>query len=153
MFCSSCGAALLQHLKYCNRCGANLTTANEGVVKKAEKRLDEYLDGLFWLTVFGLGLILGGLALMQNLQVASGLMIAYMVLSSAAFLVNFWLNLREVIRITRSSREPPDAIAGGSLKTPELNPMNAQSLVNASTSITEHTTRELEAEPKVRGRG
>ena len=78
MFCSSCGAALLQHLKYCNRCGANLTTANEGVVKKAEKRLDEYLDGLFWLTVFGLGLILGGVALMQNLQVASGLMIAYM---------------------------------------------------------------------------
>ena len=48
-----------------------------------------------------LGLILGGIALMQKLQVGSGLMIAYMVLSSAAFLVNFWLNLREVVRITR----------------------------------------------------
>jgi len=152
MFCSSCGVALAQHLKYCNRCGANLTTANEAVVKKAEKRLDEYLDGLFWLTVFGLGLILGGTALMQKLQVGSGLMIAYMVLSSAAFLVNFWLNMREVVRITRSSREQPDAIAGESLNTHELNPMNAQSLVNASPSVTENTTRELNAVPRVRDR-
>ena len=152
MFCSSCGIALAQHLKYCNRCGANLTTANEAVVKKAEKRLDEYLDGLFWLTVFGLGLILGGLALMQKMQVGTGLMIAYMVLSSAAFLVNFWLNIREVVRITRSSREPPDAIVGESLTTHELKPMNAQSLVNAAPSVTENTTRELEAVPRVRGR-
>lgn len=152
MFCSSCGAALAQHLKYCNRCGAHLATANEAVVKKAEKRLDEYLDGLFWITVFGLGIILGGIALLQKLQVGSGLTIAYMVLSSAAFLVNFWLNLREVVRITRSSTEPVDAIAGESLNTRELNPMNAQSLVNSSPSVTENTTRELEAVPKARGR-
>lgn len=67
-----------QHLKYCT----------------------EYLDGLFWITVFGLGLILGGIALMQKLQVGSGLMVAYLVMSSAAFLVNFWLSLREVFRIS-----------------------------------------------------
>lgn len=119
--------------------------------KKAEKRLDEYLDGLFWITVFGLGLILGGVALMQKLQVGSGLMIAYMVLSSAAFLVNFWLNLREVVRI-RGSSTAPDAIAGESVNTRELNPMNAQSLVNASPSVTENTTRELQAVPGVRDR-
>jgi hypothetical protein len=150
MFCSSCGVALSQHLKYCNHCGAHLTPANEAVVKKAEKRLDEYLDGLFWLTVFGLGLILGGIALMQKLQVGSGLIIAYMVLSSAAFLVNFWLNFREFVLIRRQSREPADAIAGQSVNTRELNPMNAQSLVNASRSVTENTTRELDAVPKVR---
>jgi hypothetical protein len=153
MFCSSCGVALSQHLKYCNRCGANLSTADEAVVKKAEKRLDEYLDGLFWITVFGLGLILGGVALLQKLQVGSGLMIAYMVLSTAAFLVNFWLSFREVIRITRTSKKPPDAIAGEPVNTRELNPMNAQSLVNASPSVTENTTRELEAVSNVRRKG
>jgi len=152
MFCSSCGVALSQHLKYCNRCGANLTTANEAVAKTAEKRLDEYLDGLFWITVFGLGLILGGVALLHKLQVGSGLMIGYIVLSTAAFLVNFWLSFQEVIRITRSSREPPGAMAGEPVNTRELNPMNAQSLVNASPSVTENTTRELQAVPNVRGK-
>jgi len=151
MFCSSCGVALAQHLKYCNHCGAHLTPANEAIVKKAEKRLDEYLDGLFWLTVFGLGLILGGIALLQKLQVGSGLMIAYMVLSSAAFTVNFWLNFREFVRIRQQSREPANALAGEPVNTRELYPMNAQSLVSAAPSVTENTTRELNAVPKVRG--
>src|SRR6185295_9858712 len=103
MFCPSCGVALSQQLKYCNHCGAHLASSNDAVVQKAEKRLDEYLDGLFWITVFGLGLILGGIALMQKLQVGVGFMIGYLVLSSAAFLINFWLSLREVFRINRSS--------------------------------------------------
>jgi hypothetical protein len=29
-------------------------------IGQAEKRFDEYLEGLFWTTVFGLGVILGG---------------------------------------------------------------------------------------------
>ena len=150
MFCSSCGVALSQHLKYCNRCGAQLAAATEAVVRKAEKRLDEYLDGLFWLTVFGLGLILGGIALLQKLQVGSALMITYMVLSSGAFLVNFWLNLREVVRISRRSKEP-DVLAGEP-NIRELDPMNTQSLLSASQSVTENTTRELEPVPKKRAR-
>ena len=150
MFCSFCGVALSQHLKYCNRCGAQSTTSNEAVIKKAEKRLDEYLDGLFWLTVFGLGLILGGVALMQKLQVGLALMITYMVLSSGAFLVNFWLNLREVVRITRRPKEPGSAVIGAPLNTRELDPANATSLLNASPSVTENTTRELESIPKER---
>lgn len=148
MFCSSCGVALSQHLKYCNRCGAQLATTQETVVKKAEKRLDEYLDGLFWLTVLGLALIFGGIALMQKLQVGSIFMITYLVLSSTAFLVNFWLNLREVLRLTRSSKEPKDTIRLEQLSASELGPMNVDNFLHAAPSITENTTRELESTPK-----
>jgi len=148
MFCSSCGVALSQHLKYCNRCGAQLVTNQDAGVKKAEKRLDEYLDGLFWLTVLGLALIFGGIALMQKLQVGSGFMIAYLVLSSTAFLVNFWLNLREVLRLARSSKEPKDTIRLDKLSTSELGPMNVDNFLQAGPSVTENTTRELEAIPK-----
>lgn len=151
MFCSSCGGALSQHLKYCNHCGAQLAAATEAVVRKAEKRLDEYLDGLFWITVFGLAFILGGIALLQKLQVGSGLMVAYIVLSSAAFLVNFWLNLREVVRINKRSKEPVASL-GEPPAIHELNPMNAQTVLSASPSITENTTRELEPVPKKRVR-
>lgn len=145
MFCSSCGVALAQHLKYCNRCGAQLATTDEAGGKKAEKRLDEYLDGLFWLTVLGLALIFGGILLMQKLQVGSAFMITYLVLSSTAFLVNFWLNLREVFRITRSSKEPKGTERLTQLNTSELGPMNEQTFLNAAPSITENTTRELES--------
>ena len=145
MFCPTCGVALSRHLKYCNRCGAQLAAPEEAVIKKAEKRLDEYLDGLFWLTVFGLGFILGGIALMQKLQVGSGLMIAYLVLSSGAFLINFWLNLREVFKITGSSKQPARMGLAEPLSTGELRPMNAQAVLDAAPSVTENTTRELES--------
>lgn len=145
MYCSSCGVALSQHLTYCNRCGAQLAAPREAIVKKDEKRHDEYLDGLFWITVFGLGLIVGGIALLQKLQVGWGLTVAYLVLSSAAFLVNFWLSLREVFRINRSSAEPQGRDRLKQLDTNELGPMNEQTFLHAAPSVTENTTRELES--------
>lgn len=148
MFCPSCGVALQGHLKYCNHCGVQLASAEEAIVKKTEKRLDEYLDGLFWITVFGLGLIVGGIALMQKLQVGSGLMIGYLILSSAAFLINFWLSLREVLRITGRSKKPTRLDRPEELSTRELPPMNAHAVVHGAPSVTENTTRELQAVSK-----
>src|SRR5688572_12648639 len=102
MFCPTCGNEMSQQLKYCNHCGANLATTDAAAVKAVEKRLDDYLDGLFWLTVLGLGFIVGGMLLMKRFQLSDILILAFMVLSSAAFLVNFGINLREVQRLRRS---------------------------------------------------
>ena len=58
MYCQSCGIALAQQVKFCNRCGTQLIAANDPeLVKTLEKRLDEYLEGLFWITIIGLGVI------------------------------------------------------------------------------------------------
>jgi hypothetical protein len=57
MYRPSCGSALSRQMKYCTRCGAQTNMMEIG---QAEKRFDEYLEGLFWTTVFGLGVILGG---------------------------------------------------------------------------------------------
>ena len=61
MYCQTCGNAIAHKTKYCNRCGTQLVPAGEASPDKtpAEKRLDEYLDGLFWISVFGLGFIIG----------------------------------------------------------------------------------------------
>lgn len=144
MFCPSCGVALQQHLKYCNHCGVQLASAEEAIVKKSEKRLDEYLDGLFWITVFGLGIIVGGTALIQKLQIGYGWTIGFLILSSAAFLVNFWLNLREVLRMTGRSKNPKHLDPPEELNTKELPAMNANSIVLGTPSVTENTTRELQ---------
>ncbi|HEX5735645.1 MAG TPA: zinc ribbon domain-containing protein [Blastocatellia bacterium] len=144
MYCPSCGTALTQKTKYCNRCGANLSGKKSD---QSEKRLDEYLDGLFWITVFGLGLILGGLVLMKKvLQLSDGMIIAYLVLSSTAFIINFALSLGQVFRMTREAKE----LKGNNQKldTNELGPAREPLTLDAPPSVTEKTTRDLERASK-----
>jgi hypothetical protein len=107
MFCPACGVALAQHLKYCNRCGFQLLTAKGAAeIDSSEKRLREEMIELFWLTVFGLGIILGGMALIKNvLHLSDWILVAYMILSSTAFTINFALSLRQIRRLARISEE------------------------------------------------
>lgn len=139
MFCPTCGNALSQQLKYCNRCGANLATTD--AVRSVEKRLDEYLDGLFWITVFGLAFIIGGMLLLKKFQFSETLIVGYMVLSGAAFVVNFAINLREAQRIKRA-REGPLEIEGR--PTGELSLPPVRDSLSAFPSVTENTTRSLQ---------
>lgn len=144
MYCPSCGTALSQMTKYCNRCGAKLSSKK---LDSTEKRLDEYLDGLFWITVFGLGLILGGMALMKKvLQLSDGLIIAYVVLSSTAFIINFALSLWQVVRMTRNAGE----LKGNNQKldTNDLEPAKEPLSLDAPPSVTEKTTRNMERASK-----
>ena len=143
MYCQSCGIALAHQMRYCNRCGAQIVafTHESGEKTPQEKRLDEYLDGLFWITVFGLGFVFGGLVVLKKLDLANWLILAYMALSSVAFLVNFGLSMREVVRITRQRRN--EHTLNSSPNTAELAPHEALPLPPAS-SVTENTTRSFE---------
>jgi hypothetical protein len=144
MYCPACGTALDQHLKYCNRCGANLVTTREvEVVSLFEKRIDKGIEGLFWTIVFGLGVILGGMALMKKVQLNESLIIAYMVLSSAAFIALFGVGVWQVRRLARNSKE---AIGIAQIEQPDVNeigPAVARTTLEAAPSVTEHTTRGL----------
>ena len=132
-------------MKYCNRCGAHLTTNEEiDLVKDAEKRLSGYLDSLFWITIFGLAAILGGLALMKKLQLSELLMVMFVVVSSAAFVANFILSLREVQRLKRSLELKQVGLLEP-LNANELPVPSAQSAFDALPSVTEHTTRDLKS--------
>lgn len=146
MYCPSCGVALSQQLTYCNRCGAQLTPQKDAdLVKLFEERMDSEMEGLFWITVFGVGLILGGIALMSKvLHLGEGLIIAYMALSSAAFMAYFGLGVWQVRRLARSSREAKDIVTAGRLDTSELNLHQTPATLPPAPSVTENTTRTLE---------
>ena len=141
MYCHACGIALSQPTKYCNRCGVQLINQDPtGEVKRTEKRLDEYLDGLFWITVFGVSLIFGGMVIMKKVGLSDFFIFAYLLISSTAFLINFLINLSAARRIGRKSRylKGPDELETGQLgaATPEMLP--------PVTSVTDHTTRSFE---------
>jgi hypothetical protein len=140
-------------MKFCNRCGAHLvTTGDDDRVKLFEKRMDSEMEGLFWITVLGLALILGGVVLMKKVQLSESLIVAYMILSSAAFIAYFGLGVWQVRRLNRSSKEASGSVQ---LEEPDLNkldPAKAWPTIEAGSSITEQTTRGLARVPTTASR-
>ena len=150
MYCQSCGTPLAMQMKYCNRCGAHLVTKEDDTIKLFEKRMDSEMEGLFWITVLGLALILGGMALLKKVQFSESLIIAYMILSSAAFMAYFGLGVWQVRRLNRSSKEAKASAQLEGQDTNELGPANAWPTLEAGSSVTEQTTRGLDRVPRDR---
>jgi hypothetical protein len=145
MYCHACGIALTQPTKYCNRCGAQLapTTLARKEKTAAEKRLDEYVDGLFWISVFGLAFIIGGAILLKKVQFSDLVILVYAVLSSTVFLINFGLNLWGALSLMRSAKDGKLTMQPGH-ETAELNPARPEMFLSPAHSVTENTTRSFE---------
>ena len=145
MYCQTCGSALAHQTKYCNRCGTQLTPATEkGAYKTpAEKRLDEYLEGLFWISVFGLAFIIGGMVLLKQVDFSSLVIIGYGILSTLVFLVNFGFGLWGALSLMRSSKEGRLTMQPGH-DTRELPPQRVEPVMVPGSSITDNTTRSFE---------
>lgn len=145
MYCQTCGSGLAHKTKYCNRCGAQLAPASDVSLEKtpAEKRLDEYLDGLFWISVFGLGFILGGTVLLTKVGLRDLIVIGYVILSTTVFLINFGFSLWGAISLMRSSKDGKLTMQPGH-DTRELSPPRIEPIPISVSSVTEHTTRSFE---------
>jgi predicted amidophosphoribosyltransferase len=149
MYCSSCGAAVMQGLSYCNNCGARLNESKgEG---PAAKEAELFSDSLVWAMVavfiVGLGCTIGLMAMMKELLkldnsiiVAAGCAIFFLMLVIESVLI--WLLLSR-----RSRGVAKESGASGQLKeqvTKELDAAQALALPEPLPSVTEHTTRTLE---------
>jgi uncharacterized membrane protein YvbJ len=146
MYCPTCGSTLLRQMKYCTHCGEPLNKR----IEQAEERFDEYLDGLFWVAVFGLGSILGGaFFLTKVLDVSNELIIAYMVLSSAAFLIIFGLSLWQTLRLARGLKKADVEALTAARDTNKLRPAEEPMPRELTQSVTEDTTRTFEPISKV----
>ena len=145
MYCQNCGSGLNPQTNYCNRCGTHLVPATETRLQKtaAEKRLDEYLDGLFWISVFGLGFIVGGAILLKKVNFSDLIVLVYVVLSSTVFLINFGLSLWGALSMMRSSKQGKLTMQPGH-DTRELTPPKIDPVTMPVGSITENTTRSFE---------
>jgi len=146
MYCHACGIALAQLTKYCNRCGVQLLPTEDGLKAQAalEKRLDSYLDGVFWITVFGLAFIVGGSVLLKKVGFSDIVILTYAVLSSTVFLINFVLNLWNSMRLLRVGKERKVSIQQAGPETAELNPARPEMFLTPAGSVTENTTRSFQ---------
>jgi hypothetical protein len=144
MFCPSCGNEITVELKYCNRCGANLTYNYNSSPSPVAAPVN--LTGptlVLGLTILiGLGIIFGGLnglaergahpAFITWIALFSGLTL----FGTIALLLRFW---SKTLNLQRQIPAPP---ANQKIITPPK--FAAQQLpprYDPTTSVTEHTTR------------
>lgn len=144
MYCSACGAPVSKGLNYCNRCGNNLSVVRGGGAGKSDESPSAVGIDIFWTTVVGLGLILGGMVALKSLDFREAFIIAYMIVSSLAFLGLFSLDLWRFIRAYRGKPEVRPAARAEELDTKELQEAEVRALPEPVPSVIEHTTRSLE---------
>jgi hypothetical protein len=75
------------------------------------------------------------------------MVIAYMALSSAAFLISFSLHLREALRLSKSLKQRDGAAMTAPRDTNKMLPAEGAAPAESAQSVTENTTRSLEPMP------
>ena len=146
MYCPSCGNDISVGLKYCNRCGANLSLIPldypAPVTKPIKLTFPAIIMGLT--ITIGIGIIFGGSSELARMQVHPAA-IAWIVIASmatlfgcTALMLRFWL---KVLTMNRESYRP---VAQNQLRPPAQTPVSHQQLpprFESMPSVTEHTTR------------
>ena len=143
MYCPSCGSEITVELKYCSRCGANLSltpTSYPPLVATPIKFLAPMV--VMGLTITGgLGIIFAGATELAQLHVHPAA-ITWMVLfslamlfGSTALLLRFW---SKMFASNREAQQPPLIRPATQLPVPQ---QHLPPRFEPVPSITEHTTR------------
>ena len=143
MFCPSCGNEITVEVKYCNRCGANLTLTSNSLPPTivAPVKLTGPTLVLGLTLVIGMGIIIGGATELAQMHVHPAA-ITWMVLFSmltlfgfSALLLRFWSKTLNLQRQNPTSLPP-------SIKQPSpFVPQQLPPRYDPAASVTEHTTR------------
>ena len=148
MYCPSCGNEISVELKYCNRCGANLSAIPETYPAPAVKPMKLGLPAIILgLTItVGLGIIFGSATDLAARQVHPTA-IAWMVIfglaalfGCTALMLRFWL---KVLTMNREVYQPPRELRPPAPMPLQI-PAPRQSFpphFEPVPSVTEHTTR------------
>ena len=144
MYCPSCGNEIAVELKYCNRCGANLSlpAANTQVVAMAPVKLTIPSIVLGLTIILGLGITIAGVSQMALVGVPA-VALVWMVLFAVATLfgctalmIRFWTKLITLQREPINLPQAPRQVAGEKPTVQQLPPR-----AEHFTSVTENTTR------------
>lgn len=150
MYCASCGMAVSPSLSYCNRCGAEVNVKERSSDKRSEAPQETLVFLLAAVTIFGIGVVIGLMAVMKEVvQFNNDLILGFTVLSFLVLMgidgVITWLLLRP----RRDAREYFRA-QQKALTTNELAESTARVLSEPTFSVTDHTTHTLEAADRKR---
>jgi hypothetical protein len=145
MYCSSCGTAVIPGINYCKRCGAKLSgTKDEELTKSAEPAPELLITGMVISFVFGLGVIMGLMAVMKSLDFNPAMITAFSLISFLMMIVIEGVFIWKLLSPKRSAKEVRDT---GRLKEQVMKELDAEQtswITDPAPSVTEHTTHTFE---------
>lgn len=144
MFCPSCGAENTG-LKYCNRCGANLSANTPPEIVLVNLTKPAVLIGIIlsFLTLGGFGILVAGARMLASVVRGEDPVIALIVLGMATILIVDIILLRQLTKlISAALKTDGTRLSAPATQAPQL-PRPATQFIPAA-SVTENTTRFLE---------
>lgn len=146
MYCQSCGNELTVELKYCNRCGANLSLAPITYPAPIGPPIKLTLPAIvLGLTITGgLGIIISGATELAQRGVHPAALTWMVIFSMAtlfgctALTLRFWLKL---FTLSRETYQPPSTSVPHQVRMPALPQQQLPPRLEPMPSVTEHTTR------------
>ncbi len=149
MYCSSCGASVPPGLSYCNRCGSDLHRKENGVVKRSGPSADSLVAGIVFVTIFGLGAVITLIGVMSRvLHASDGLINGFVGVTFLLLLLVDALFAWLLVRSKKSPSETTDVVQLREAIRAELNAAQTSGFPQPAGSVTDHTTRTLEAVPR-----
>lgn len=144
MYCPSCGSEITVELKYCNRCGANLSLTTSGNAAPMTTPIKLTIPSVvLGLTITGgLAIIFGGASELAQIQVHPAAITWIVIFSLAtlfgctALLLRFW---SKVISLNRETQPRPHYERPAVQRTVPYQQLPPR--LEPSASVTEHTTR------------
>jgi len=145
MFCPSCGSEISVELKYCNRCGANLSTTPAVYTGPPPKSVGLALPTIILgLTItIGIGIVFSSAIELARMQL-NWAAITWMVIfgmatlfGCTALLLRFWL---KVVSLNRESQQP-QIQSRPQMQIPSPPRQQFQPPFESVPSVTENTTR------------
>ena len=142
MYCSSCGASVPTSLIYCNRCGAELLKPKQsGLTKLSESTLESMVWAIAVVTIVGLGVVIGMMAVMKELlHFSDSLLIVFALLTFLTFMGVDAVFISVLLRLRVGAKEAVEK----NFSTKGLDEPAVRVLPEPGLTVTEHTTRTLD---------
>ncbi|MBK6751016.1 MAG: zinc ribbon domain-containing protein [Acidobacteria bacterium] len=150
MFCPKCGTTVGTDLKYCKNCGEQLFKAAEFDIDGTPgKMLDNVLTTLFLVVMFGLGILVGLVAVLLGNSIEPKFVVMIAIAYLAAVFGICYTLLSQVPKLI-DARLKSGMNVHETSQPQQLRPLTTAQLEEfrePAMSVTDHTTRALEEMP------
>ena len=143
MFCPKCGNSVNGGLKYCNTCGARLSVEEVDKDGTPGKMLDNVLTTLFLIVMFGMGILVGLVAVLLSNAVATQVVVLIVLAYLAAIFGVCFSLVRQVPKLIDAKLNLLKTNLPAVESRPQLDEYREPAM-----SVTDKTTRTLDKVPR-----
>lgn len=153
MYCQGCGQSYLKEQKFCTTCGSQMLVSDNEIDKDGTpgKMLDNILTAVFLIVLFGMGILVGLVAVLLGNEVKTEVVVMVVMGYLASIFGICWTMLKQIPKLI-DARLNTHKVGENNVR-PLLQPRTTAKLeepLMPVESVTDRTTRILERIPNER---